>query len=185
MTKSSPKEITQLLLAWSEGDQAALEKLTPLVYKELYRLARAYMAREKEGHRLPRHPPCLDESLDLLGSQRTTGNGNRECVVELLAPLDACDASHLPESLSADAGVVIDRRPVVLVTEKLPDEVFGPSAGKQVLGVHEDVIQTQQHETPPADILAYLRPGTHQRGCKLTVSVSAHLPRSPDARLRV
>src|SRR5437870_5315580 len=100
---------------------------------------------QKEGHRLPRHPPCLDEPPDLLGPERTTSNRNRECVVELLALLGACDASHLPESLSAEAGGLIDRYPVVLLTEELLDEVFGPSAGKQVLGVDEDVIETQQH----------------------------------------
>src|SRR5438067_8622011 len=104
---------------------------------------------EKEGHRLPCHPPCLDEGADLLGPERTTSNGNRECVVELLAPLDACDASHLPESLSAEVGLVVDRHAVVLLTEELPDEVFGPAAGKQVLGVHEDVIETQQHRKLP------------------------------------
>jgi hypothetical protein len=44
--------VTQLLLSWSEGDRAALEKLIPLVYAELHRLARGYMRREREGHTL-------------------------------------------------------------------------------------------------------------------------------------
>lgn len=46
----SPKEITQLLVAWSKGDHTALENLTPLVYEELHRLARHYMGRERSGH---------------------------------------------------------------------------------------------------------------------------------------
>jgi RNA polymerase sigma-70 factor (ECF subfamily) len=46
------QEVTQLLLAWSKGDQTALEKLTPLVYQELHRLARRYMGRERPGHSL-------------------------------------------------------------------------------------------------------------------------------------
>jgi RNA polymerase sigma factor (TIGR02999 family) len=45
-------EITKLLRAWSEGDQSALEKLTPIVYGELHRLARRYMKRERPGHSL-------------------------------------------------------------------------------------------------------------------------------------
>jgi RNA polymerase sigma factor (TIGR02999 family) len=45
-------EITQMLLAWSNGDQAAFEKLTPLVSRELHRLARRYMGRENPGHTL-------------------------------------------------------------------------------------------------------------------------------------
>jgi RNA polymerase sigma factor (TIGR02999 family) len=52
MTMPSPKEITQLLMAWGDGDQAALEKLTPLVHAELHRLARRYMSQETPGHTL-------------------------------------------------------------------------------------------------------------------------------------
>ncbi len=44
MTVDAPKNVTQLLLAWSDGDQAALDQLVPLVYDELRRLARRYMA---------------------------------------------------------------------------------------------------------------------------------------------
>jgi RNA polymerase sigma-70 factor, ECF subfamily len=52
MTAPSSQEITQLLLAWSDGDQAALEKLTPLVYAELHRLAKGYMFGERRDHTL-------------------------------------------------------------------------------------------------------------------------------------
>src|SRR5664280_1919072 len=45
-------EISTLLRAWSDGDQSALEKLTPIVYDELHRLARRYMKRERPGHSL-------------------------------------------------------------------------------------------------------------------------------------
>jgi len=49
---SSSHDLTQLLVAWGEGDRAALEQLTPLVEAELHRLARHYMARERRGHTL-------------------------------------------------------------------------------------------------------------------------------------
>ena len=52
MTPPSQNEVTQLLLAWSDGDKAALEELTPLVYAELHRLAKRYMRRERAGHPL-------------------------------------------------------------------------------------------------------------------------------------
>jgi RNA polymerase sigma factor (TIGR02999 family) len=42
----SPHEVTHLLLAWRRGDVAALDRLIPLVYEELHRLAHCYMARE-------------------------------------------------------------------------------------------------------------------------------------------
>ena len=52
MRTQSPKEITRLLVAWSDGDESALEGLTPLVYEELRRLAHHYMSRERPGHTL-------------------------------------------------------------------------------------------------------------------------------------
>lgn len=45
-------ELTRLLHAWSEGDQSALEKLTPFVYDELHRVAHQYLSRERRGHTL-------------------------------------------------------------------------------------------------------------------------------------
>jgi RNA polymerase sigma factor (TIGR02999 family) len=48
----SSKDMTCLLQAWSRGDQTALERLAPMVYDELHRLARGYMNRELPGHPL-------------------------------------------------------------------------------------------------------------------------------------
>src|SRR5882672_9755953 len=47
-----PEGVTQLLVDWSKGDQKALDKLMPLVYSELRRLASNYLHRERPGHTL-------------------------------------------------------------------------------------------------------------------------------------
>jgi RNA polymerase sigma factor (TIGR02999 family) len=52
MAATSTHEITRLLQAWGDGDERALEKLTPLVYDELHQAAQRYMAREAPGHTL-------------------------------------------------------------------------------------------------------------------------------------
>ncbi|MEW6126467.1 MAG: sigma-70 family RNA polymerase sigma factor [Acidobacteriota bacterium] len=52
MVKSSPQEVTRLLQEWRRGDRAALEKLTPLVYDELRRLANHYLRGERKDHTL-------------------------------------------------------------------------------------------------------------------------------------
>jgi RNA polymerase sigma factor (TIGR02999 family) len=52
MGLSSSHEVTQLLRAWTAGDQDALEKLTPLVYEQLHRVAQRYMAGQRPGHTL-------------------------------------------------------------------------------------------------------------------------------------
>jgi RNA polymerase sigma factor (TIGR02999 family) len=48
----SPQQVTQLLQAWSQGQSSALERLIPLVYDELKRLAHRYMAGERPDHSL-------------------------------------------------------------------------------------------------------------------------------------
>src|SRR5438093_12955099 len=52
MTASSSHSVTQLLLAWRQGDAAAMEQLVPVVYQKLRRLARHYMAGQRPGHTL-------------------------------------------------------------------------------------------------------------------------------------
>jgi len=47
---AAPGQVTLLLNRWSEGDQTALEQLTPLVYEELHRLAHQHLRREGPGH---------------------------------------------------------------------------------------------------------------------------------------
>ena len=52
MTEAQTHEVTQLLIDWSNGDRAALDKLIPVVEEELRRLAHRYMSRERAGHTL-------------------------------------------------------------------------------------------------------------------------------------
>lgn len=52
MTTPSSKEVTQLLQAWGNGDKAAFNRLVPVVYDELRRLANHYMRRERPGQTL-------------------------------------------------------------------------------------------------------------------------------------
>jgi RNA polymerase sigma factor (TIGR02999 family) len=52
MSQPSPHEISELLVAWGGGDESALDRLMPLVYDELRRLAHRYMSRERPGHTL-------------------------------------------------------------------------------------------------------------------------------------
>ena len=51
LSSASP-DVTRLLIAWGQGDDAALDRLIPIVHEELHRTARAYMAGERAGHSL-------------------------------------------------------------------------------------------------------------------------------------
>lgn len=70
MTKPSPREITQLLLAWNNGEQAALDQLMPLVHHELRRLAHRYMRREQPGNTLQTSALVNEAYLRLIDSSR-------------------------------------------------------------------------------------------------------------------
>ncbi|NOT62495.1 MAG: sigma-70 family RNA polymerase sigma factor [Acidobacteria bacterium] len=52
MNTPPPNEITPLLLRWSQGDEAALNQLLPVVYQELHKLAQSYLRRERSDHTL-------------------------------------------------------------------------------------------------------------------------------------
>jgi len=67
-TPSSPKQqVTQLLVAWSGGDEGALGKLIPPVEPELHRLAHHYMSREGEGHTLQTTALVNEAYLEFVG----------------------------------------------------------------------------------------------------------------------
>ena len=52
MDEPGAHELTELLLAWGNGDEEALARIAPLVHAELYRLAKRYMSRERPDHLL-------------------------------------------------------------------------------------------------------------------------------------
>ena len=64
---TSQHEITRLLADWSNGDRQALEKLTPLVYDELRRLAGRYLRQERVGHTLQSTALVHEAFLKLVG----------------------------------------------------------------------------------------------------------------------
>jgi RNA polymerase sigma-70 factor, ECF subfamily len=64
------RDVSTLLRAWTAGDQNALERLTPLVYDELHRLARRYMKRERPDHSLQTTALVNEAYMRLMGYRR-------------------------------------------------------------------------------------------------------------------
>jgi RNA polymerase sigma-70 factor, ECF subfamily len=65
-----PHAVTQLLLDWNEGNESALGKLMPIVYKELRRLAHQYLNRERDGHSLQTTDLVHEAYLRLIDQER-------------------------------------------------------------------------------------------------------------------
>ena len=72
----SPTEVSQLLLDWSNGDKTALDRLTPLVYEELHRLAHRHMRLERPNHTL-QTSALVNEAYVRLVDQRNLHWKNR------------------------------------------------------------------------------------------------------------
>jgi RNA polymerase sigma-70 factor, ECF subfamily len=70
MSGQSHQDVTELLMAWGNGDEDALSRLTPLVYDELHRLAEGYMRREHAGHTLQTTALLNEAYIKLVDSSR-------------------------------------------------------------------------------------------------------------------
>jgi RNA polymerase sigma factor (TIGR02999 family) len=70
MATPTPNQVTELLLAWGQGDDVALERLIPLVYDELHRLAHRYLGGERAGHLLQTTALVNEAYLRLVDSSR-------------------------------------------------------------------------------------------------------------------
>ncbi len=86
MSHSVRNEASQLLAAWGNGDQTALEKLIPLVSEELHRLAHYYMSRERSGHTL-QTTALVNEAYLRLAEQKQTRWQNRAHFFAIAAQL--------------------------------------------------------------------------------------------------
>jgi RNA polymerase sigma-70 factor (ECF subfamily) len=69
VTTQPTRTVTRLLRAWSDGEEDALQQLTPLVEAELRRLARGYMVRERRGHTLQPTALVNEAFLRLTGAR--------------------------------------------------------------------------------------------------------------------
>jgi RNA polymerase sigma-70 factor (ECF subfamily) len=74
MPSAAAPDVTQLLLAWQEGDQQAFERLVPLVYRELHELAHARMRGQPDGPTLQTTALVHETFLRLVGRQRVSWN---------------------------------------------------------------------------------------------------------------
>lgn len=72
MTTSGSPDVTELLVAWSNGDQSAIDKLVPIIYAELHRLARRYMQSAGPGHTLQTTALVNEAYLRLVNQQQVT-----------------------------------------------------------------------------------------------------------------
>jgi RNA polymerase sigma factor (TIGR02999 family) len=127
MIPSSPHEITQLLRAWSAGDQEALEKLIPLVEAELRRLAQRNLRRWSQGHVLQTTALVNEAYIRLIDGKQVDWKGRthffavsatimRHILVDIFRRRPRIDGQREARQVELDEALVIS-------TERGPDLV--------------------------------------------------------------
>src|SRR6186997_1816660 len=124
---STRQEVTQLLGDWSGGDQAALEKLFPLVQPELHRLAHHYMSRERAGHTLQTTAILNEAYLRLVDDTKPVWQGRSHFIAATAQLMRRIMVDHARERHALKRGggalkVTLDE--AALVTETRSEELL-------------------------------------------------------------
>lgn len=115
-------EITQLLRAWSEGEQSAFDQLVPLVYDDLHRLARRHMSGERDDNSLQATALVNEAYLRLVDSKQATWNDRAHffAVCAKLMRRILVDAARSRNALKRGAGLTVVELNEALVAAEEP-----------------------------------------------------------------
>src|SRR5215471_10206848 len=122
----SPGEITRLLFAWKNGDAGALDRLIPIVYGELHRMAERYLRNERAGHTLQPTAIVHEAYMRLIGRQKAdwqnrshffaiAAQSMRRVLVEYARQRAAKKRGGQGERLLIDTAVLVEPRAVDLI----------------------------------------------------------------------
>ena len=142
-----PHEITQLLAAWSHGDQVALEKLAPLVYEELRRLAHHYMGRQRPGHTL-QTTALVNEAYLRLAGQEKPSFANRSHFLAVAAKamrhilVDHAKASHRQKRGAGASEIELDEAAMIL-----------PRPAREILDLNEALERLAKLDSRKAQVV--------------------------------
>jgi RNA polymerase sigma-70 factor (ECF subfamily) len=131
------ENVTQLLVKWGEGDPKALDKLMPLVYSELRRLARNYLRKERAGHTL--QPTALvNEAYLKLIDQRTAHWQNRAQFYGVAAQLmRRILVDHARQHQAAKRGGSDQQRLSITSAEQFGGRQLSTEPALDLLALHE------------------------------------------------
>ena len=137
---STRQDVTQLLGAWSGGDEGALEKLVPLVQPELHRLAHHYMSRERAGHTLQTTAVLNEAYLRLVDDTKPVWQGRTHFIAAAAQLMRRIIVDHARERHSLKRGgralkVTLDE--AALVTEVRSQELLDLDEALERLAVQD------------------------------------------------
>jgi RNA polymerase sigma factor (TIGR02999 family) len=141
MTPSRPTEVTGLLKAWAGGEAAALDRLTPLVYDELRRMARRYMRNERAGNSLQATALVHEAYLRLVDVQNIAWKDRVHffAVAARMMRRILVDAARAHASAKRGGQVKKVNHSTAVNLDEIPD--LGPQRGPELIAVDEALTQ--------------------------------------------
>jgi len=146
-TGAAPRELTQLLVAWSRGDHQALERLTALVYGELRRLAHHYMGGQAPGHML-QTTALVNEAYMRLAGQENPDFNNRAHFLAVAAKamrqilVDHAKTAHRKKRGSGASAVELEEAALVL-----------PEPAREIVDLNEALEKLAQLDARKAQVV--------------------------------
>ena len=131
MASSSPAQITELLLRWGQGDEHALDTLTPLIYQDLRRLASYILRSERPGHTLQPTALVNEAYLKLAGQEKLRWQNRSHFFAVAARVMRHVLVDYARSHLRAKRG---GGAPVLSLDEAL---VFAPERSAEVLALDE------------------------------------------------
>src|SRR5258705_817573 len=136
----SPSEITALLVDWSNGDKTALDRLIPLVEKELHRLAHNYMKRERSGHTLET-TGLINETYIRLVDQKYVHWQNRAhffaIAAKIMRRILLNYARDRQRKKRGGKSIQVSLSEVALISDEKPDEIIAIDAALERLSMKD------------------------------------------------
>ena len=147
VSSARPREVTELLAAWGEGNPNALEKLIPLVHEELQRLAHHYMRGQYPGHTLQTTALVNEAYLRLAGQERPSF-ANRSHFLAVAAKamrqilVDHAKASHRQKRGAGASEIELDEA-----------AVFLPRPAREILDLNEALDRLEKLDSRKAQVV--------------------------------
>jgi len=143
------QQVTKLLMAWSDGDPAALDALAPLLYEELRRLAHSYMRREPPGHTL-QSTAVVHEAYIRLVDQHIQWNGRAHFLATAAQMMRRILVDHARSRAAAKRGSGA-------IVELLEDDLIGSDKRVEDMLALDEILDRLAKVDPQRDRIIELK----------------------------
>jgi RNA polymerase sigma factor (TIGR02999 family) len=149
----SAESVTQLLFDWSKGDPQALDKLMPLVYSELRRLARNYLKKERPGHTLQPTALVNEAYLKLIDQKKAKWQNRAQFYGVAAQLMRRILVDHARQHQAAKRGGSHQQRLSITSANQLGGKELATEPAIDLLALHEALEELAAFDPPQGRIV--------------------------------